>query len=133
LTALANLSNHMLVSPATKSLSKLKSSNPEIFSNPGMYYRALEMIADHHYKLNARRYILELFDVRTDEEGTRAVIEEGERMRDEWERRPSEGELERRRSSVTAWEEQVEDDEQEKGTLKPQEVRTLITIKGFLL
>ena len=70
-----------------------------------MYYRALEMLANHHYRLAVRRYILELFDaVELGGGGARRVIDAGEDLR-----RVGEEELARagqggkRRGAWTPW------------------------------
>ncbi|KAH8913277.1 hypothetical protein BT69DRAFT_271879 [Atractiella rhizophila] len=83
LTALANLSNHMLANSASKTLARIKLRHPGVFRDPGMYYRSLESLGDHHYRLPVRRYILELFDVPIDQEGTAAIMAAGEKLREQ--------------------------------------------------
>lgn len=67
LVALANLSNHILATKASKQLAKLKHRHRSHFSSsstngPMLYYRALDMLTSHHYRQPVRKYILELFD-----------------------------------------------------------------------
>lgn len=81
LTAFANLSNHILATKASKTLARLKARHRELFSNPGLYYRTLEMLANHHYRLTVRRYVIELFDLEVDEAGVMSVMEAGDVLR----------------------------------------------------
>lgn len=62
LVSLANLSNHILATKASKQLAKLKARHRSHFSSPSLYYRAFDMLSSHHYRQPVRKYILELFD-----------------------------------------------------------------------
>lgn len=46
-----------------------------------MYYRALDMLANHHYRLPVRRFILELFDVPLNRETVESLTSVGEHLR----------------------------------------------------
>ncbi|GAA6003547.1 TORC2 complex subunit TSC11 [Rhodotorula paludigena] len=80
-TALANLSNHILATKASKTLARLKSRHRSLFSSPALYYRALAMLAAHHYRLSVRKYIVELFDLPLDPENAARVAQAGEELR----------------------------------------------------
>lgn len=86
LSALANLSNHILATKASKTLARLKQRHRELFSSPRLYYRALEMLANHHYRLAVRRYIIELFDLPLDDEVAERIMEAGDELRVEGEK-----------------------------------------------
>ncbi|GJN92824.1 hypothetical protein Rhopal_005862-T1 [Rhodotorula paludigena] len=80
-TALANLSNHILATKASKTLARLKSRHRSLFSSPALYYRALAMLAAHHYRLSVRKYIVELFDLPLDPENAARIAQAGEELR----------------------------------------------------
>ncbi|CAG8628166.1 8090_t:CDS:10, partial [Acaulospora morrowiae] len=63
LKAMANLTNRILSSAGSKSLSKIKSQYPEIFSQIGSYYKVVQMLSSYHYRLPTRRFASDLFDV----------------------------------------------------------------------
>nr|CAG8581682.1 1987_t:CDS:10 [Entrophospora candida] len=64
LKTVSNLTNHILSNiESTTSLSKIKSRNPEIFTNFTTYYKVIQMLSIYQYKLPARRYITELFHI----------------------------------------------------------------------
>ncbi|CAG8483702.1 13104_t:CDS:10, partial [Acaulospora colombiana] len=63
LKAMANLTNRILSSNGSKSLSKIRSQHPEIFKQLGPYYKVTQMLASYHYRLPTRRHVSELFDV----------------------------------------------------------------------
>lgn len=74
--AIMNLSNHILATGASRTLTKLKgrSSHNHVFNSPTMFARALEIIGGWHYRGGTRRYIVELFDgVAADREGVDSV------------------------------------------------------------
>lgn len=81
LAAFANLSNHILATKASKSLARLKSRHRDLFSSPSLYYRALEMLANHHYRLPVRRYVIELFDIALDDRTAEAIMAAGEDLK----------------------------------------------------
>lgn len=81
LAALANLSNHILATKASKSLTKLKARHPELFSSPSLLYRAIEMISNYHYRQPVRRYILELFDIPLDAASAAEIANAGEELK----------------------------------------------------
>ncbi|GAA5937590.1 TORC2 complex subunit TSC11 [Sporobolomyces koalae] len=75
LVCLANLSNHILATKASKQLAKLKSRHRSHFASPALYYRALDMLASHHYRQPVRTFIVDLFDYDFDaESATRLVL-----------------------------------------------------------
>jgi len=63
LKAMANLTNRILSSAGSRSLSKIRSQHPEIFTNLNTYYKVIQMLSTYHYRLPSRRLISELFDV----------------------------------------------------------------------
>ncbi|BGP09793.1 hypothetical protein JCM10049v2_005667 [Rhodotorula toruloides] len=81
LASLANLSNHILATKASKTLAKLKARHPSAFSSPAMAYRALQMLGGYHYRLTVRRYILDLFDVPLDISSAARIAQAGEDLR----------------------------------------------------
>ncbi|GAA5853920.1 hypothetical protein JCM9279_007602 [Rhodotorula babjevae] len=66
LSALANLSNHILATKASRTLTRLKARHRTLFASPALYARAGEMLASHHYRFAVRKYVMELFDVELD-------------------------------------------------------------------
>ena len=62
-TALLNLSNHLLATPASKTLMRLKTRQPTLFSQSSLFYRALYLLDHNHYRLPVRRYIHDLFSL----------------------------------------------------------------------
>ncbi|GAA5918699.1 hypothetical protein JCM1841_006247 [Sporobolomyces salmonicolor] len=81
LVALANLSNHILATKASKTLAKLKARHRSLFALPALYYRALEMLASHHYRLPVRKYIVELFELPMGVRNAERVVQAGEELR----------------------------------------------------
>ncbi|BGP33786.1 hypothetical protein JCM10296v2_005591 [Rhodotorula toruloides] len=81
LSSLANLSNHILATKASKTLAKLKARHPSAFSSPAMAYRALQMLGGYHYRLTVRRYILDLFDGPLDNSSATRIAQAGEDLR----------------------------------------------------
>ncbi|BGP49997.1 hypothetical protein JCM10450v2_005902 [Rhodotorula kratochvilovae] len=81
LTALANLSNHILATKASRALARLKARHPALFASPALYARAGEMLASHHYRLAVRRYVLELFELELDPAAAERVARAGEELK----------------------------------------------------
>ena len=81
LLCLANLSNHILATKASKQLAKLKSRHRSHFSSPSLYYRALDMLSSHHYRQPVRKYIVELFDLDLSLENSRRINQAGAELR----------------------------------------------------
>ncbi|BGP18107.1 hypothetical protein JCM10213v2_006158 [Rhodosporidiobolus nylandii] len=81
LSALANLSNHILATKASKALAKLKTRHRSLFSSPSLFYRALDMLASHHYRLATRKYILELLDLPLDTDVAERIARAGEELK----------------------------------------------------
>jgi hypothetical protein len=63
LKAMANLTNRILSSTGSRSLSKIRSQHPEVFTNLNTYYKVIQMLSTYHYRLPTRRLISELFNV----------------------------------------------------------------------
>ncbi|KAJ3411340.1 hypothetical protein HDV05_002361 [Chytridiales sp. JEL 0842] len=59
---IGNMSNHILANGASKTLSRLRYENPEVFLRTSLYLRVADMLGSFHYRLSARRFIHELFD-----------------------------------------------------------------------
>ena len=59
---IGNLSNHILANASSKALSKMKHERPTLFSNFDFYVRVMKIVATYHYRLNARRFLNDLFD-----------------------------------------------------------------------
>lgn len=140
LTAFANLSNHILATKASKTLARLKGRHRDLFSSPSLYYRALEMLANHHYRLAVRRYIIELFDLALEDRTALEIMSAGEELKA---RRVEEGEgrglvgmeavdvLEGIEGEFTDDDEESVD---EKKTVIPLQVFVpLLTVRGFVL
>ncbi|GAA5909150.1 hypothetical protein JCM6882_001203 [Rhodosporidiobolus microsporus] len=81
LAALANLSNHILATKASKALARLKTRHRSLFSSPSLFYRALDMLASHHYRLATRKYVLELFDLPLDSGVADRIMQAGEDLK----------------------------------------------------
>ncbi|KAL7275461.1 hypothetical protein RUND412_001589 [Rhizina undulata] len=62
LTAIANLSNHILEANSCKELMKLKDTHVAHFQSPGLYRRAMMLLDSYRYRLHIRRFVLDLFD-----------------------------------------------------------------------
>ncbi|GAA5961649.1 hypothetical protein JCM3765_000463 [Sporobolomyces pararoseus] len=80
LVSLANLSNHILATKASKQLAKLKSRHRSHFSSPSLYYRAIDMLSSHHYRQPVRKYILELFDYDLDPHNVDQLVSAGQEL-----------------------------------------------------
>lgn len=146
LAAFANLSNHILATKASKSLARLKIRHRELFSSPSLYYRALDMLENYHYRLPVRRYIIELFDVKLDQEFARSIMLAGEEMRSAFEdvemgngnRRGAE--LTRDVEGLSEVEGSGTDDDEDEESIDGAEVsiplrilEPLLVVKGFVL
>lgn len=60
----------------------MKAKHPEAFQDPALFHRALRVLANYHYRLLTRRYVMELFgDVGLDANRVRAICEAGEATR----------------------------------------------------
>ncbi|CAG8523548.1 7861_t:CDS:10 [Ambispora leptoticha] len=64
LRALTNLTNRILSSTGCKSLQKIRTKHPEIFTRLNTYLKACQMLSSYQYRLPTRRLISELFDVK---------------------------------------------------------------------
>ncbi|EPS40449.1 hypothetical protein H072_5728 [Dactylellina haptotyla CBS 200.50] len=62
LTAMTNLSNHILANEASRELVKLKQNYTELFQSPDIYWEVLRILESYRYRLPVRRFILELFE-----------------------------------------------------------------------
>ncbi|GAA5998873.1 hypothetical protein JCM5350_007882 [Sporobolomyces pararoseus] len=80
LVSLANLSNHILATKASKQLAKLKSRHRSHFSSPSLCYRAFDMLSSHHYRQPVRKYILELFDYDLDTQNVDRLVSAGQEL-----------------------------------------------------
>ncbi|BFZ56514.1 hypothetical protein PYCC9005_003561 [Savitreella phatthalungensis] len=58
---LGNLSNHILANDAAKKLLALRQHDPSIFNNPELFARTTATLAQTHYRLAVRNFILRLF------------------------------------------------------------------------
>ncbi|GAA5975076.1 hypothetical protein JCM11641_000022 [Rhodosporidiobolus odoratus] len=81
LTALSNLSNHILAAKASKTLARLKTRHRHLFSSPALLYRALDMIGSHQYRLATRKYVVELFDLQFDSDGVERIAQAGKELK----------------------------------------------------
>ncbi|GAA6063262.1 hypothetical protein JCM10212_004996 [Sporobolomyces blumeae] len=79
--ALANLSNHILATKASKQLAKLKARHRSHWASPALFCRAFEMIGSHHYRQSVRKYILDLFDLELGRDNVAKVVAAGEDLR----------------------------------------------------
>ncbi|KAI9599428.1 Rapamycin-insensitive companion of mTOR, N-term-domain-containing protein [Syncephalis fuscata] len=66
LTSISNLTNHILANAGSKALSRLKGQHPEKFKDLTLYLEVLGTMERSHFRLSARRFILDLFDVTFD-------------------------------------------------------------------
>ncbi|KAG0139923.1 hypothetical protein CROQUDRAFT_111390 [Cronartium quercuum f. sp. fusiforme G11] len=82
LVAIANLSNHLLANNSSRTLARMKLKHREDFQDPALFHRALRILANYHYRLMTRRYVMELFgDIGLDSNRLRAISTAGEAMR----------------------------------------------------
>lgn len=145
LAAFANLSNHILATKASKALARLKIRHREIFSSPSLYYRALDMLENYHYRLPVRRYIIELFDVKLDQEFADRIMLAGEEMRAAFEEGEGMGngrvaELTREASILDEIEGSFTDDDEDEDSIDGAEVsiplqvlEPILLVKGFVM
>jgi rapamycin-insensitive companion of mTOR len=76
-SALSNLSNHLLTNQASRTLAKAKARRPLLFSSPELVYRAMYLLNTRHYRLPVRRYVYEIFDVPLDVDSAKSIAEAG--------------------------------------------------------
>ncbi|KAK6353200.1 hypothetical protein TWF696_005183 [Orbilia brochopaga] len=62
LTAVTNLSNHILANEASREIAKLRQNCVELFQSPDIYCQVLRILESYRYRLPVRRFILELFE-----------------------------------------------------------------------
>jgi rapamycin-insensitive companion of mTOR len=69
LEAIENLCNTVIANAASRTLAKLKSraDAKQIFSSVLLFHRALHAMSTRRYRFPVRRYIIELFDIKLDE------------------------------------------------------------------
>ncbi|KAM0790272.1 hypothetical protein ACM66B_005576 [Microbotryomycetes sp. NB124-2] len=63
LSAISNLSNHILAAKASKTIARTKQRHPHVFKKPEMVARALELLSCHHYRANVRKFVVESFSL----------------------------------------------------------------------
>lgn len=63
MTAVSDLSNHIMANDASKQLISLRKSHSHLFWNLDVFKGALELMAKLHFKQVVRRFIMELFDM----------------------------------------------------------------------
>lgn len=63
LTSVGNLSNHILANTGSRVLVRIKSLHPDQFQRADLYYEALHIVNNYHFRLTARQFIFELFEV----------------------------------------------------------------------
>lgn len=61
IAGLLDLGNHIIATAASRVLARLKATEPQIFQDPAMLFRALFLIDNYHYRLPVRKYIFDLF------------------------------------------------------------------------
>ena len=104
------------------------------------------MLENYHYRLPVRRYIIELFDVKLDQEFVHSIMQAGEEMRAAFEEAQEIGngrvlELTREASILDDVEGSVftDDDEDEESidgaevTIPLQVLEPLLVVKGFVM
>lgn len=156
--AITNLSNHILATAASKTLSKIKTRSPHAFQNPSLFFRALYMLDHNHFRLPVRRYILDLFPMPFTPAHLDEAFEEGARLQAQ--SGPPKGgngnavltgSPQKRKSTIMSgnhlawpsgqssmlragmWSDEEEEDEVDEDTLPPkQTLQPVVTIEGFL-
>ncbi|KAI5479428.1 cytosolic regulator Pianissimo [Pseudohyphozyma bogoriensis] len=142
LAAFANLSNHILATKASKTLARIKSRHRDIFSSPSLYYRALEMISNYHYRFPVRRYIIELFDIPLDAASATRIMEAGDELRNrgrdidedrrmEWDLPTTKPELES--MGIDGDFSDASSSPETKEAIPLEVLQPLLTIKGFFI
>lgn len=80
--ALTNLSNHLLANPASRTLVKLKGRHPRLVAPPDLVARALHLLETQHYRLPARRFIMDLFDDPLTADSVGAILDAAKELAD---------------------------------------------------
>ncbi|KAJ2030682.1 hypothetical protein H4S03_006948 [Coemansia sp. S3946] len=57
------MSNQVLVNPSSKTLMRLRMSHPHYFRLLPLYLRAMYLLGKYRYRLSARRFVYDIFDV----------------------------------------------------------------------
>ncbi|WVR08773.1 hypothetical protein IAU60_005831 [Kwoniella sp. DSM 27419] len=68
MTSIANLSNYVLAAGAMNNLKRIRTRHPRYFSSITLFHRALRSISTNHYQAPVRRFILDLFEIKLEEE-----------------------------------------------------------------
>ncbi|WVQ95387.1 hypothetical protein IAU59_002484 [Kwoniella sp. CBS 9459] len=68
MTSIANLSNYVLAAGAMNSLKRIRNRHPRYFSSITLFHRALRSISTNHYQAPVRRFILDLFELKLEED-----------------------------------------------------------------
>ncbi|CAH7666254.1 hypothetical protein PPACK8108_LOCUS590 [Phakopsora pachyrhizi] len=82
--SIANLSNHLLANNSSRTLSRLRTKYRETFQDLSLFYRAMKILANYHYRFLTRRFVMELFgEIKLDEEVVRKIgsIEESIKLK----------------------------------------------------
>ncbi|TPX50488.1 hypothetical protein SeLEV6574_g00869 [Synchytrium endobioticum] len=62
LKAIGNMSNHILATNASKTLSKFRNEQPATFTRIELYMQVMRMQSCYHYRLTARKFLQEVFE-----------------------------------------------------------------------
>ncbi|KAF2457821.1 cytosolic regulator pianissimo [Lineolata rhizophorae] len=62
LQLITNLSNAVLTSKATNELLAIKAKKPPGFRKPALFHKVMSILEAHHFRLQAYRYVINLFD-----------------------------------------------------------------------
>ncbi|MBW0470720.1 hypothetical protein O181_010435 [Austropuccinia psidii MF-1] len=82
LVSIANLSNHLLANNSSRTLARLKVKHREAFQDWALFYRAMKILSNYHYRLLTRRYVIDLFgDIRLDVATAQGIYRAGESMK----------------------------------------------------
>ncbi|WVF67846.1 hypothetical protein IAT40_002607 [Kwoniella sp. CBS 6097] len=68
MTSIANLSNYVLAAGAMNNLKRIRNRHPRYFSSITLFHRALRSISTNHYQAPVRRFILDLFELKLEED-----------------------------------------------------------------
>ncbi|OCF45562.1 sterility protein Ste20 [Kwoniella heveanensis CBS 569] len=68
MTSIANLSNYVLAAGAMNNLKRIRNRHPRYFSSVTLFHRALRSISTNHYQAPVRRFILDLFELKLEED-----------------------------------------------------------------
>ncbi|KAJ9048791.1 hypothetical protein DSO57_1031275 [Entomophthora muscae] len=63
LTSIGNLSNHILANTGSRVLVRIKGLHPEQFQRADLFYEALHIVNHYHFRLAARQFVFELFEI----------------------------------------------------------------------